>query len=193
MEKVENVLTVKRELIEKYLPKAGIATEGCDEVVNIILEHHEFIPRPEAEKDPSRKQIIPYVVLLNGDKVFCTRRLKKGGEARLHGLLSLGIGGHINPEADGDSSDVLNRGMMREIREEVNITSFGKLTAKGLINDDTNEVGSVHLGLFFTLEVTGEVTVRETEKLEGLWLEHAKLGEMHDQLETWSQLAASSL
>ncbi|MEG1686418.1 MAG: hypothetical protein RR276_00900, partial [Angelakisella sp.] len=63
------------------------------------MAHHEFIPRPEAENDPTRKQIIPYVVLCRGSEVFATRRLNKGGEARLHGLLSLGIGGHINPEA----------------------------------------------------------------------------------------------
>ena len=190
---MENVLTVKRELIADYIPKSGITEKDCGKVVDIILNNHEFIPRPDAENDPSKKQVIPYVVLCEGDRVFVTRRLKKGNESRLHGLLSLGVGGHINPAEDGDDEDVLNRGMLREIHEEVNITNFGKLTPRGLINDDTNEVGSVHLGLFYTLDVTGEVTVRETEKLEGFWLERSKLSGKADEFESWSQLVISVL
>jgi len=190
---MENVLTVKRDLIKQYLPKRGITTENCDKVVDIIISNHEFIPRPDAEKDPSKKQVIPYVVLCNGDKVFVTRRLNKGGESRLHGLLSLGIGGHINPEADGDGSDVLNRGMLREIEEEVYITKHGQLTPRGIINDDSNEVGSVHLGLFYTLDVSGEVYVRETEKLEGFWASRSELKAMSEELESWSQFVISAL
>lgn len=188
---MENVLTVKRELIAQFLPEKGISSESCDKLVDIILSNHEFLPRPEAENDPSHKQIIPYVVLCQGDKVFVTRRLKKGGESRLHGLLSLGVGGHINPEADGDGTDVLTRGMMREISEEVNVAQMGTLTPRGIINDDTNEVGTVHLGLFYTLEVEGEVSIRETEKLEGFWLKRSELSEKLEEMETWSQFVSS--
>lgn len=189
---MENVLTVKRDLIEEFIPAAGITTENIDAVVNIILDNHEFIPRPDAETDPSHKQIIPYVVLCRGDEVFATRRLKKGGEARLHGLISLGIGGHINPETDGDGSDVLFRGLRREVAEEVYITQSHELIPRGMINDDSNEVGKVHLGMFFTMDVSGEVTVRETEKLEGLWIKRAELAGLSDEMETWSQLVVSA-
>ena len=188
---MENVLTVKRELIAQFLPEKGISSENCDKLVDIIISNHEFLPRPEAENDPSHKQIIPYVVLCQDDKVFVTRRLKKGGESRLHGLLSLGVGGHINPEADGDGTDVLTRGMMREISEEVNVAQMGTLTPRGIINDDTNEVGTVHLGLFYTLEVEGEVSIRETEKLEGFWLKRSELSEKLGEMETWSQFVSS--
>ena len=190
---MENVLTVKRELIAKYIPQKGITTENCDNVVDIILSTHEFLPRPEAENDPSHKQIIPSVVVCRGDEIFVTRRLNKGGEARLHGLLSIGVGGHINPEADGDGSDVLFRGMKREIEEEVAIESMGALIACGMINDDMTEVGSVHLGLFFTLEVFGEVKVLETEKLEGFWVKRSELSGLTEQMETWSQFVIQAL
>lgn len=190
---MENVLTVKRELISKYLPQKGISTDNCEKVVDIILSSHEFLPRPQAEADPSHKQVIPYVVLCRGDMVFATKRLNKGGEKRLHGLMSLGIGGHINPEADGDGSDVLSRGMLREISEEVSIEKSGELVARGLINDDSNEVGSVHLGLFYTMEVQCEVAVKETEKLEGLWVRRSELPSLLDSMETWSQLVVSAL
>lgn len=190
---MENVLTVKRKLIAQFLPQNGITTENCDKMVDIILSEHEFVPRPEAESDPSRKQIIPYVVVCRGDEIFVTRRLKKGGEARLHGLLSIGIGGHINPEADGDGNDVLFRGMKREIDEEISIENMGKLTPRGIINDDLTEVGSVHLGLFFSLEISGEVQVKETEKLEGFWMKRSELKEMSPDMETWSQLVIQTL
>lgn len=190
---MENVLTVKRELIAEYIPEKGITTNNCDKMVDIILSNYEFIPRPEAENDPSHKQIIPYVVICRGDEVFATRRLKKGNEARLHGLLSVGVGGHINPETDGCGDDVLSRGMKREIEEEVSIESMGKLTPCGIINDDTTEVGSVHLGLFYTLEVTGEVKVLETEKLEGFWIKRADMEGLSAQMETWSQFVTLAL
>lgn len=190
---MENVLTVKRELIADMLPLKGITTANCDKMVDIILGNHQFLLRPEAENDPTHKQIIPYVTVCRGDEVFVMRRLKKGGETRLHGLLSIGVGGHINPEADGDGSDVLFRGMKREIEEEVSIGQMGRLTPSGIINDDTTEVGSVHLGLFFTLEITGEVTVRETEKLEGFWVKRCDLPALSEQMETWSQFVTEAL
>ena len=190
---MENVLTVKRELIAALIPENGITTENCDKLVDIILEHHEFLPRPEAEADPTHKQIIPYVVITRGDEIYVTRRLNKGGETRLHGLLAIGVGGHINPEADGDGSDVLRRGMQREIDEEVFIENALELCPRGIINDDTTEVGSVHLGLFYTLEVSGEVRIRETEKLEGFWAERQTLKARFEQMETWAQLAIKAL
>ena len=190
---MENVLTVKRELIENFLPEAGITTKECDKVVDIILAHHEFIPRPAAEDDFTRKQIIPYVVITRGDEVFTTRRLSKGGESRLHGLISIGIGGHINPEEDGDKSDVLYKGMIREIKEEVYVEEMGELVPRGLINDDTNEVGKVHMGLFYTMEVKGQVSVRETEKLEGLWMKKSELVSSDLPKETWTSLVLEVL
>ncbi|NLV85708.1 MAG: NUDIX domain-containing protein [Clostridiales bacterium] len=189
---MENVLTVRRTLIEKHLPAKGISTENSGAVVDIINDNFEFIPRESAENDPNYKQIIPYVVICRKDEVFVMRRLKKGGESRLHGLLSLGVGGHINSEYDL-GGNVLENGMRREINEEVFIEKSGELTARGLINDDQNEVGRVHLGLFFTMETQGEVSVRETEKLEGFWVKRHELPQMEASMETWSQLVIPML
>ena len=138
-------------------------------------------------------QIIPYVVLRRGDEIFMTRRLKKGGEARLHGLMSIGVGGHINPVDDVDRENVLLRGLERELDEEVEIKHRGGLHPVGFINDDTNGVGSVHLGLCYTLPVEGEVRVRETEKLEGGWTTAAELRGNWDMLETWTQIALNGI
>lgn len=190
---MENVLVVKTELLRQYINRDGLIM-GCEnEVVDIINKNFEFLPRPEAEEDPSYKQIIPYVLICRGDEVFATRRLNKGGESRLHGLISLGVGGHINPETDGGSDDALMKGLWREIEEEVYITKKGALEMKGLINDDSNGVGSVHLGFLFTLETSGEVSVRETEKLSGEWIKRDKLRELAPKMETWSQIALNAV
>lgn len=190
---MEHVLVIKREKIEDFIGgKNGLITERCNELVELIAREHEFMPRPEAEEDASFKQIIPYVLLCRKDEVFATRRLNKGGEKRLHGLVSMGIGGHINP-VDEAGGDVLMRGLWREIEEEVSIEAHGKLVPCGFINDDSNSVGSVHLGACFKLEVEGEVSVRETEKLEGLWLEIDELHDKWGQMETWAQIAMEVL
>lgn len=191
---MEKVLAVKTELLAPYISgRTGLIKENREEVVELIIREHEFLPRPEAEEDPGHKQIIPYVLLKQGDKVFATRRLNKGVEARLHGKISIGIGGHIQPLDELERDKVLMRGLERELEEEVYIQERGELVPQGLINDDTNGVGSVHLGLCYSMEVGGDVRVVETDKLEGFWLDMESLGAEYADMETWSQLALAAL
>ena len=68
-----------------------------------IREKGFFVERRWAEHDSSFKQVIPYTVVTHGDEVLLLKRLEQGGEARLHGKLSIGVGGHINP-VDGDGN-----------------------------------------------------------------------------------------
>lgn len=191
---MENVLVVKTEKLKKYIQGLnGMIETDRKALVDTIINEYEFLPRQEAEENPDFKQIIPYVVLRQGNKIFTTRRLNKGGEARLHGKVSIGIGGHINPVDETEKQQVLMRGLERELREEVSIEKLGELIPVGVINNDSNEVGSVHLGLCFTMEVQGEVKVRETEKLEGLWLTVDELMKYWDNMEEWTQIAISAI
>lgn len=187
---MEKVLVVKTEKLAKFISgKTGLLTADREEMLDIIVNHHEFIDRPAAEEDPSYKQIIPYVVLTRKGLVFATRRLNKGGESRLHGKVSIGIGGHINPVDETDRRSVLMKGLERELDEEVYIQRRGELVPQGFINDDGNGVGAVHLGLCFSMEVEGEVSVKETEKLSGGWMSLQELRGEFDNMETWSQIA----
>lgn len=145
------------------------------------------------EEDPSYRQIIPYVVLTRGDEVLVLRRLKKGGEKRLHGLLSIGVGGHINPVDEAERDETLMRGLRREVDEEVEVERALSLEPVGVINEETNEVGSVHLGFMFRMEVEGGVRVRETEKLEGMWVEKTQLASLREQMEGWSKIAMEAI
>lgn len=190
---MEHILAVPTRLLRPYLRDKGLIRGEEEELYRLVEEEHVFLPRAEAEKDPSYKQIIPYITLWRADgSVFATRRLNKGGESRLHGLLSLGIGGHINAQDDDTQAGVFARGLRRELEEEVSVADPGPMIPGGVINDDTNEVGAVHLGFFFTMQVQ-DAAVREREKLEGLWLSREELALRRENMETWSQIALDAL
>jgi len=184
---MENVLVIETARLGDIAAQNGFITGREDEVLDLIASRAQFLPRPEAEQDPAYRQVIPYVSILRGDEAFVTKRLNKGGETRLHGQLSLGVGGHVN-DTDRAGFDWLMNCLRREIGEEVAMDDFGTLTLRGLINDSANAVGSVHLGFFFTLTTTGAVSVLETEKLEGGFVPMSFLPALAPRMETWSQI-----
>ena len=106
--------------------------------------------RGDAEEDPTYKQVIPYLVLRDGERWFLMRRTRAGGDARLHDLWSIGVGGHLNP-GDGD----LEGGLRREWAEELVADFVPEFEPVGLLNDDTTPVGAVHVGLVFVADAAG--------------------------------------
>ena len=193
--KNELVLAVPTKLLRPMLIRRGLITEHTAEILSLVHGRRVFLPRAEAETDSAFRQIIPYVAVTRGGEVFSTRRLRSGTESRLHGLISLGIGGHINKNRDGDDGETLMRALRRELSEEINApgADLSRLVFRGFINDDSNDVGSVHLGMFCTLETEGEVSVRETDKLLGAWLGRKELAGRAGEMETWSSLVIPEL
>lgn len=152
-----------------------------------------FMPRGRAEEDPSFKQLIPYVVMKYRDQVFHYRRGKGMGEKRLHGLRSVGIGGHINPIDDGAAS-LYREGMLREVAEEVVIDTTFNETLFGFINDDSTPVGSVHLGIVHVFELTEpRVQRREVDLMESGFTPISELQGKSSEFETWSQFVLAEL
>jgi predicted NUDIX family phosphoesterase len=149
-----------------------------------------FVERRHAELDSGMKQIIPYCVILSDDRVFVLRRKEKGGESRLFNLHSIGVGGHINP-VDG-AADPLLAGLERELDEEVAIEGDWTAEPLGIINDESQAVGSVHFGMVYGIRVNGAVTVRETDQLEGQWVAAEDLARrvvaQRESFESWSAL-----
>ncbi|MEC7232888.1 MAG: hypothetical protein VXW31_08115, partial [Planctomycetota bacterium] len=164
-----------------------------------------FVEREYAETEPSLKQIIPYTLVMRGKEILLLARTKGGGESRLHNKLSIGVGGHVNPvdaidpeDAGRRLSDPLPAATRREVmEEELEVTGATRLTPVGLINDDTNAVGAVHVGLVQILELLdGDARVREVDQLEGSFVSLAELrerAERGDRLETWSSLLVPRL
>ena len=168
------------------------AERDLDELRAVVARDGRYLERPTAETDPTFKQLIPYVVVRDGAAVFLMHRTDAGGDARLHGRASVGVGGHLNPVDAGE--DALMAGLRREWREELDAPWDPEFRLVGLLNDDTNPVGSVHLGVVFTVEAAGRpVAVRERETLLGEFVSPAEVTAVSDRLETWSGLVAASL
>ncbi|MGE6631541.1 hypothetical protein [Bacillus sp. NPDC077027] len=168
-------------------------------IMKEIEDHFEQMRRGDAEEDPTFKQPIPYVVIKREDEVYVYERLEGGGETRLHNKLSLGFGGHMNFIADKSFSEILKENTDRELDEELSIREEDKLhmNTLGLINDDENSVGQVHIGLLSALELKSEalVEVKETDQIAGRWMKitDLKKAEYFDRLETWSQFVVDIL
>lgn len=180
----------------------GVNSED-ERIVNIMaqIEAHFFeIRRGDAEEDPRFKQPIPYVVIRRDDEVFVYERLAGGGESRLHNKLSLGFGGHMNPmEGEASFSEVLKQNTDRELAEELYIREEDKqnIVTLGLINDDENDVGKVHIGILSALQLASaaQVEVKEKDQIAGRWMKLSELKEenVYQRLEAWSQFVADIL
>ena len=162
---------------------AKLIRGDADEILHIIATKHVFIERAKAEVSPEFKQIIPYVVVRHGDDYFVLKRTSKQTESRLHHKVSLGIGGHINP------GRTLMQGLQQELDEEVDVDTKYALHFIGILNDDSTDVGRVHLGAVFELIADeAKVTVKETEKMTGAWMRRDELASVREQMESWSQI-----
>jgi len=194
----ENVLVVPRSLIESI----GMFDGLCFDIEPYLEAfwtpaNNLFLPRSSAETDPSHKQIIPYVVLTHAGRIFHYVRGKKGGETRLHAKGSIGIGGHMN---DGDMAALhfdraaYETALAREIDEELILDTPYKQRVAGLLNDDSTEVGQVHLGIIHIFDCeTDAVRPRETDITETSFLTREELVARIDSLETWSAICARNL
>ncbi|PAD70538.1 hypothetical protein CHH83_01685 [Bacillus sp. 7586-K] len=198
----EIILVSPREKIfnNEQLYFQGLLTDKhrVNQIMKNLSSNYSEMRRGDAEENELFKQPIPYVLITQDKKVFAYKRLKAGGETRLHDQLSTGVGGHMNMTNHSTFEEILVDNLKREIEEELIINiSNAELDFIGLVNDDENEVGKVHLGILATLKLPENETVevREKDQLEGLWftIEELKQPETFNKLETWSQYAIEVL
>jgi len=188
----ERVLVLARAYVPGGCDFHGIRKESLADLRAAVSRHGIYLERPTAEEDADHKQLIPYVVVRDGASVFLMHRTDAGGDARLHRKASIGVGGHLNPVDEGE--DPLMAGLRREWHEELETDWEPDFRLVGLLNDDSNPVGAVHLGVVFSVEADGRpVAVREHHKLTGAFAGTDAVGASWDRLETWSQLVADAL
>ena len=189
----EIVLFVERTDLEDWGGLSHGFKADLNDTYHRISSKHAFAARSVLEEDPTRKQIIPYVVISDGVRLYVTARKKAQTEARLHGKLSIGVGGHISEDDVRGESDIIRAGMMRELHEELRLDCTAKPEFQGFLNDDSNSVGQVHLGaVFFAIASPESVTVRETLKMDGFWMSIDEIMAERARLETWSSLVLDS-
>lgn len=208
---MEFVFVVPRaELFRDCYPQGLVrfgATFPQAEFEDVLGRAGFFVEREHAERNPDWKQVIPYSVVVREGEVLLLERLARGGERRLHGKLSIGVGGHVNPEDMPEDSIVGPRAAgarpspipgctRREIDEELDIRGPWRARPVGILNDDSNPVGAVHVGLVQVIVAQGAVEVRERDALDGRFVTPDALRARLDSganLETWSEFLVRHL
>lgn len=193
----EQVLVVPREVFEAVGAFQGVRLNP-EEYLTAFLKPGvaQYLDRDIAEESPQYKQIIAYAIFRHAGRILAYARTPKGGEVRLHNKMSMGIGGHINP-VDGltDSINTYLAGMEREIREEITFSGTATQRLYAVINDDTNEVGSVHLGIVHLFELDNEDVAPNEKALAELGFHSLEelAGSLYERLETWSAICVDAL
>jgi predicted NUDIX family phosphoesterase len=190
----EEVLVIPRALLDEIGAFSGIRSGDIEPAISRLLDpaNHFFMDRATAEDDPTHKQIIPYCIIRCGDRILNYTRGKAGGEARLHALRSVGVGGHINPVDTGGGRtgpDAYQAAVERELNEELIFEVHHHNRIIGLLNDESNPVGQVHLGIVHLIDVESDAVHSNEDALADLtFTPLAELnGPLFDKLETWSQ------
>ncbi len=200
MAQQEQVLVVERKVLEQVGMFNGLEFDVERYLCKLFAPGIPcFLPRSQAEADPAYKQLIPYVIMSYDGKYLTYVRGRRAGETRLVGLRSIGIGGHINP---GDDLPLFNdnfyeaylTAVEREVAEEVSVETSHTDSIVALLNDDSNEVGSVHLGVVhhWILDAP-KVSRREQMITQMAFMAPAELQQVRDTMETWSQLCLDKL
>ncbi len=193
----EQVLVVPRAAFEAVGAFNGVRLNPQD-YLNAFLKPGvaHFMDRELAEQSPEFKQLIAYAIFCHKGRVLAYSRTAKGNETRLHDKWSLGIGGHINP-IDGLAENLSTylAGVEREIREEITFSGSACQQLYAVINDDTNEVGSVHLGIVHRFDLDSEEVCANEKALANLGFRELDelAGPLYEKLETWSAICVDAL
>jgi predicted NUDIX family phosphoesterase len=199
MAQEEQVLVIERKVLERAGMFEGLTFDVSRYLGEIFAQGvPRFMKRSQAEKDPSFKQLIPYVIMSCDGKYLSYVRGRRAGETRLVGLRSIGIGGHINPSDDmplfKDFYDTYLAAVKREVDEEVAVETEYTDRVVALLNDESNEVGSVHLGIVHHWILNNpKVSRREQMITQMAFMTAAELQDVRDTMETWSGLCLGHL
>jgi predicted NUDIX family phosphoesterase len=201
MAQEEQILVIDRKVLEQTGMFNGLAFDVDRYLDNIFVPGvPRFMPRSKAEENPQYKQLIPYVIMTHNGKYLTYVRGKRAGETRLVGNRSIGIGGHINPIDnevplfDTDYRQMYLTAVQREVAEEVAVETTHTDRIVAFLNDESNEVGSVHLGVvhYWTLDEPN-VTRREQMITQMAFMTPDELHQVKDSMETWSGLCLTGL
>lgn len=169
----------------------GLQEVDFAEYLEVIDNKKEFLPRSIMETDFAYKQIIPYLVYTHDGKYFLMQRKSDASESRLRNKLTLGIGGHIREEDIKDNS--LFSWALREFHEEVDYKGNVSVKPLGILNDDSNDVGKVHIGFVLLLEGDSADISIKSELKSGVLVSLDECYAQRDMMETWSQFVVDFL
>lgn len=185
MARTEQILVVKRDvLFSKTSAWLGVKKGLMSDFQELITQHQEFHPRDQMETDFTYKQIIPYLIFCHDDRYFVMQRSDNASEQRLKGKYSLGIGGHIRKE-DLQGITIADWAR-REFCEEIEYNGNFSVEPIGVLNDDTDDVGKVHIGLVLLLKGDSDDIKIRSELKSGSLMTKKECKDLLLSMESWS-------
>lgn len=180
----------------------GLHPMSHEDTLRVLAEAGTWLgPRGRLEEDPRFRQIIPYVIVRQRGKIVTYIRGASGGEGRLHGKLSIGLGGHIDLadvhhfDSRIDLDATLDDAARRELEEEANLADFFYSETKwvGLLTCNATDVDKVHIGVVGIRDIEPmndkSVVLTAEDSQEGLALmTPAELEAETSRLENWTRL-----
>ena len=188
----EMILVVKRQHLFPTSTWEGLRSDVIDSYLTIISTASEFQPRHVMEQDLNYKQIIPYLIFQYEDKIFLMQRTSTTSEQRLQNKYTIGIGGHMRQE-DLNAGTTIFDWAKREFEEEVSYDGSLKIATLGVLNDESNDVGQVHLGLVLILIGNSPHITIKSELKQGNLIPLIDCFDSVHKMETWSQIAFMSI
>ncbi len=188
----ELILVVKRKLLfADQEAWHGLKTTDIEKTMLCIDQYKEFLPRSVMELDKTYKQIIPYLVFMHENRYFLMQRQSKSTEQRLKNKYSMGIGGHINQE-DMTGNSIIDWAK-REFHEEISYAGSYNVEVLGILNDDSNPVGEVHLGLVLLLHGDSADIAVKSELKSGVLVTLEEAEFYYLNMESWTQIVYQAL
>jgi predicted NUDIX family phosphoesterase len=191
----EDIVVFPAGSLRRYVPGVGLYNGKFDRAS--LLDECRPMRRRDAEEDFSVIQLVSVFIIRHADRYLTYKRTKRLPESRLHGVYSLGFGGHLNPS---DLLPLLNIFdpavgiplLERELREEIKFDSLGPtaISYRGLLYDDSREVSKQHLGLAYQV-LAGSDRFEIGERGFLIDAKYESLGEMQQRrqdFENWSVL-----
>lgn len=191
---METVLAVRTEVLKDYIKckPYNLIKDDNKEIFNLIKDNYVFLPRMDLETDTNYRQVIPYCIIHHNDQYLLFKRLKGQSESRLHAMLSLGAGGHINLRDLSSSFErIIYNGLHRELNEEISIVYDldNDLSYIGVINDESCVVSRSHIGFLFELTLrSGQYKILEVDKMSASWEIYNGLIEKRNKFEDWTKI-----
>lgn len=197
----ETILCIEEKFLgERLTAKGFVSINEANPDSLLVPEYLWFIPRILIEHRQDFRQIIPYIILHYDDAIVLYERTPKSSEERLHGLLSIGFGGHVRLTDivfDNEFLDVgatLSRAVYRELEEEVRHSVVKHREPVGMICDDADTVSRVHLGVveLWTLSDLSIASV-DPSICECKFVSLDELSSYEKRMENWSRLCTTFL
>lgn len=206
----ELVLAVSREALDVGTASGifPIDLNSIDSEAYALLPRHIADNKSDSSVELGKlfPQILGYVQLVN-EKGEILSYARKGKEKGLHGMRSIGVGGHVSheelvtaiyrseePTQLPKITELIQLGLRRELLEEVNIDIGTYMEANQLLVSDSNITSQVHVGLPMQLSVEeSDISLDESEFLDARWISVEELKTTVDIYEPWSQLIIQNM